>query len=56
MGDNFGHLAYLVLLLVAVGGFYLGSEKLKLGALIKMALIWVGIFAVVAIGYTLFAS
>ncbi len=42
--DDLGRLVYLVLLLVAVGGYFISENRFSLGQTMRHALIWVFIF------------
>ena len=52
-GEDWGYLSYLALLLVVVGSALIGRDRLKLGAAIRMALIWVLIIGAVALAYSM---
>ena len=52
MGEEFGRAAYLVLLLVAVGGWMIAANRQQLGKMAQQAAIWGFIFlgAIAAVG------
>lgn len=51
-GDNFGRLAYLVLLALAVGGWFIAENRANLGRTVRQAAVWGLIFvgAIAAVG------
>jgi len=51
-GDNFGRLAYLVLLGLAVGGWFIAENRANLGRTVRQAAVWGLIFvgAIAAVG------
>ena len=55
-GDDFGRLAYLALLLLAVGGYFLAQARRNLGRTAQQAAIWVFIFIGVIVAYGLWGD
>lgn len=55
-GDNFGRLAYLVLLLMAVAGWIFVEYRGRMGFALRSALAWVMIFVGVTAGYGLWSD
>lgn len=55
-GDDFGQLAYLVLLGVAVGGWFMAENRKRLGPTLRMALVWGFIFLGAIAGYGLWSD
>ncbi|MBR9765806.1 MAG: TIGR02281 family clan AA aspartic protease [Rhodobacteraceae bacterium] len=55
-GTDYGHLAYLVILLAAIGGYYLVSHRGQLGQLARHALLWALIFVAVIAGVGLWGQ
>ncbi len=51
--DDIGHLAYLVLLLTAVGGYFIASDRLSFNKLAQQAAIWALIILGLVAGYGL---
>lgn len=49
-GNDFGHLAYLGILLAAIGGYYFVSHRDRVGQLARHALLWALIFVAVIAG------
>ncbi|TCL09585.1 aspartyl protease family protein [Shimia isoporae] len=51
-GDDFGHMAYLMLLLVFVGFWFVGAQRERIGKTLQYAAIWALIFlgAIAAVG------
>ena len=52
-GDDFGRIAYLVLLLIAVGGWFVAEARHNLGKSVRQALIWGFIFLGLIAGFGL---
>lgn len=54
MEDNFSYarVIYLLMVLAFIGSGFFASQRMRLGAAVKQALAWVGIFAVLLVGYT----
>lgn len=54
MEDSFAYanVIYLLMVLAFIGSGFFASQKMRLGAAVKQALAWVGIFAVLIVGYT----
>ncbi|SLN18115.1 retropepsin-like aspartic protease family protein [Roseisalinus antarcticus] len=48
-GNEYGNLAYLVLLLVAVGGYFISQNRRNVGKLARQAATWLLIFVGVAV-------
>lgn len=55
-GDDFGRLAYLALLLLAVGGYFVTQARRNLGRTAQQAAIWVFIFIGVIVAYGLWGD
>lgn len=55
-GDEYGRLAYLILLLIAVGGWFVAESRRNMGRNLRMAVIWGLIFLGVAAGYGLWGD
>ncbi len=55
-GDDTAHLIYLIIIGGAVVAWYLAQNRLQLGKTLKMAVIWVILFAGTAAGIALFES
>ncbi|MCC0046323.1 MAG: TIGR02281 family clan AA aspartic protease [Rhodobacteraceae bacterium] len=55
-GDDFGRLAYLALLLLAVGGYFVAQARRNLGRTAQQAAIWVFIFIGVIVAYGLWGD
>jgi len=55
-GDTFMRVAYLVLLLVAVGGWFFAESRRDLGKNVRLALVWGLIFLGLIAGYGLWAD
>jgi aspartyl protease family protein len=55
-GDNFARLAYLLLLLVAVGGWVMVEFRQRMGQALRMAMAWGLIFVGVMAGYGLWSD
>lgn len=55
-GDDFGRLAYLALLLLAVGGYFLAQARRNLGRTAQQAAIWAFIFIGVIVAYGLWGD
>jgi aspartyl protease family protein len=55
-GDNFARLAYLMLLLVAVGGWVMVEFRNRMGQALRMAMAWGLIFVGVMAGYGLWSD
>ncbi|MDJ0860331.1 MAG: retroviral-like aspartic protease family protein, partial [Dinoroseobacter sp.] len=53
-GNDFGHLIYLLLLAVFIGGGMLLAFRGQLGAMLKQASVWALIFAALIVGYGVF--
>ncbi|MDJ0994071.1 MAG: TIGR02281 family clan AA aspartic protease [Dinoroseobacter sp.] len=53
-GNDFGHLIYLLLLAVFIGGGMLLAFRGQLGAMLKQASAWALIFAALIVGYGVF--
>nr|WP_029375469.1 TIGR02281 family clan AA aspartic protease [Oceanicola sp. S124] len=49
-GTDYGHLAYLALLLAAIGGYFFVSHRDQLGQMARHALLWALIFVAVIAG------
>lgn len=55
-GDDLGRLAYLVLLLMVVGGYFLAQGRRNLGRTAQQAAIWAFIFIGVIVAYGLWGD
>lgn len=55
-GDDLGRLAYLALLLLAVGGYFVAQARRNLGRTAQQAAIWVFIFIGVIVAYGLWGD
>ena len=55
-GDDFGRLAYLVLLVIAVGGYFVAQARSSLGKTAQQAAIWGVIFVGVIAGVGLWSD
>ncbi|MEM8631158.1 MAG: TIGR02281 family clan AA aspartic protease [Pseudomonadota bacterium] len=55
-GDDYGRLAYLVLLGAAVGGYFLVAERRNIGKLFRQAALWGLIFLGVIAGFGLWGD
>ncbi len=55
-GDDFGRLAYLVLLVIAVGGYFVAQARSSLGRTAQQAAIWGVIFVGVIAGVGLWSD
>ena len=55
-GDNFARLAFLLLLLVAVGGWVIVEFRNRMGQALRMAMAWGLIFVGVVAGYGLWSD
>lgn len=55
-GDDIGRLAYLVLLLMVVGGYFLSQGRRNLGRTAQQAAIWAFIFIGVIVAYGLWGD
>jgi aspartyl protease family protein len=55
-GNDFGQLAYLVLLGVAIGGWFMAESRNSMGKTLRMAMIWVFIFLGVVAGFGLWPN
>lgn len=55
-GDDIARLAYLALLLTAVGGYFVAESRANLGQNLRHALIWVLIFVGVLAGVSLWSD
>ena len=55
-GHESARLIYLVLLLCAVGGIFVGASRKELGQMAKYALIWGGVFVALLAGMQFFVA
>lgn len=55
-GDEFGRFAYLLLLLLVVGGYFLAQGRRNLGRVAQQAAIWTFIFVGVIVAYGLWGD